>query len=357
MVSVRASPAFFTIGSLAPGSGAKSANRFGFAPKEIYTRGLDLKANVHAPLGANGTKVRTNDYEDIQFDEKQMARFGSGAFLPNSHIHRQYFPVRSYEIGPNGTITLETLISLLQESGINCVKGVGIEVDGLALTPEMCRRNIIWVMAKIQVEIDRYPTCGDFLEVDNWSATLGRTGIRRDSLIRDYKTGHTLLRASSYWLFINKETKKVVRMPDDLRETSAPYLMDSDPIVKDDGKEFPELDGTTADYICGGLKPRWSDLDGSQHVNNAKYIGWILEPVPWSILENYELCGITMEYKRECHLDCVVQSMTSTSSIESTSGPTQIQFSHLLTIENGPEIMKARTSWRPKSAHVLGNFI
>lgn len=25
------------------------------------------------------------------------------------------------------------------------------------------------------------------------------------------------------------------------------------------------------------LQPKWSDLDVNQHVNNVKYIGWILE--------------------------------------------------------------------------------
>lgn len=40
-------------------------------------------------------------------------------------------------------------------------------------------------------------------------------------------------------------------------------------------------------YIClevashgtfiSNLQPKWSDLDVNQHVNNVKYIGWILE--------------------------------------------------------------------------------
>lgn len=25
------------------------------------------------------------------------------------------------------------------------------------------------------------------------------------------------------------------------------------------------------------IQPRWSDMDANQHVNNVKYIGWILE--------------------------------------------------------------------------------
>lgn len=33
------------------------------------------------------------------------------------------------------------------------------------------------------------------------------------------------------------------------------------------------------------LQPRWADLDVNQHVNNVKYIGWILEV----ILVPYEL--------------------------------------------------------------------
>lgn len=30
-------------------------------------------------------------------------------------------------------------------------------------------------------------------------------------------------------------------------------------------------------FFSQNLQPRWSDLDVNQHVNNVKYIGWILE--------------------------------------------------------------------------------
>jgi len=35
------------------------------------------------------------------------------------------------------------------------------------------------------------------------------------------------------------------------------------------------------------LQPRWSDLDVNQHVNNVKYIGWILEVIDLLLLNSY----------------------------------------------------------------------
>lgn len=38
------------------------------------------------------------------------------------------------------------------------------------------------------------------------------------------------------------------------------------------------------------LQPRWSDLDVNQHVNNVKYIGWILEVINLLFLNCYLIC-------------------------------------------------------------------
>ncbi|KAD6794762.1 hypothetical protein E3N88_05658 [Mikania micrantha] len=94
-----------------------------------------------------------------------------------------------------------------------------------------------------------------------------------------------------------------------------------------------------------GKLPRWSDLDINQHVNNVKYIGWILESVPETIMKNYELASMTLEYCRECRKNSVLQSRTFVIGIDSgnIANCDHIDCEHLLQLEIGGdsgEIMK-----------------
>lgn len=46
----------------------------------------------------------------------------------------------------------------LQETALNHVKTAGLLVDGFGSTPEMSKRNLIWVVTKMQILVDRYPS-------------------------------------------------------------------------------------------------------------------------------------------------------------------------------------------------------
>ncbi|EPS60268.1 hypothetical protein M569_14536, partial [Genlisea aurea] len=140
-------------------------------------------------------------------------------------------------------------------------------------------------------------------------------------------------------------TRKLSKIPDEVRGEISGYFVDSPPIVEEDDQKLPKLDERTADYIRHGLTPRWSDLDLNQHVNNVKYIGWILESAPTSILEDHELAAMTLEYRRECKRDSVVQSLTS---VLDKDGGGEIECRHLLRLDGGGEIVKGRTGWRRK---------
>ncbi|KAI3769243.1 hypothetical protein L6452_00344 [Arctium lappa] len=66
---------------------------------------------------------------------------------------------RSYEIGDDRTASVGTLMNHLQETTLNHVKNVGLLRDGFGSMPEMCKKNLFWVVTKIQVLVDRYLTC------------------------------------------------------------------------------------------------------------------------------------------------------------------------------------------------------
>lgn len=409
MVAAAAAAAFFPLGNLPNESGAQTSGKLGgTAPASLNARGmkskssasrnLQVKASAQAPPKVNGFKVgvvegpRTEDeltssshprtfinqlpdwsmllaaittiflaaekqWMMLDWKPKRsnelIDSFSWGRIVEEGLVFRQNFSIRSYEIGADKTASIETMMNHLQETALNHVKSAGLLGDGFGSTPEMCKKNLIWVVSRMQVLVDRYPTWGDVVQVDTWVAASGKNGMRRDWLIRDCSTGDILMRASSLWVMMNKETRRLAKMPDEVRAEIGSHFVDTPPIIDEDSRKLPKLNDETADYIRSGLTPRWNDLDVNQHVNNVKYIGWILESAPLPIMESHELAAMTLEYRRECRRDSVVQSLTSVmgNNVGDLAHSGSVECQHLLRLEGGAEIVKGRTEWRPKFAN------
>ncbi|KAH0863551.1 hypothetical protein HID58_080762 [Brassica napus] len=272
-----------------------------------------------------------------------MDPFGLGRIVQDGLVYRQNFDIRSYEIGADRSASIETVMNHLQSAGL-----LG---DGFGSTPEMVKKNLIWVVTRMQVVVDKYPTWGDVVEVDTWVSKSGKNGMRRDWLVRDCNTGEILTRASSVWVMMNKVTRRLSKLPEEVRGEIEPYFVNSDPILAEDSRKLTKLDEKTADYVRSGLTPRWSDLDVNQHVNNVKYIGWILESAPVEMMEKHKLKSMTLEYRRECGRDSVLQSLTAVSGCDVGSLGTagEVECQHLLRLQDGAEVVKGRTVWSSKT--------
>ncbi|CAK9172276.1 unnamed protein product [Ilex paraguariensis] len=418
MVVIAFTSVFFPVASPPPNSSTKTSGNLSGMPARVHTwgiklkssfgssRGLQVTAHLQTPPKVNGTNVGVmedpksedetmpspppvtfiNQLPDwsmlldaittiflaaerrwIMLDWKpkrpdlRVEPFYYGRLLQDGLVFRQNFCIRSYEVGADCTATIETIMNILQETALNHVKTLGIQGDDFGATPEMSKRKLVWVVSKMKVLVDRHPTWGDVVQADSWTAAGGKNGIRRDCLLRDCKTGDILARASSLLVMMNKETRKLSRFPNEVRAEIGHYLVDSPPVLDEDGIKIPELDDNTADYVRTGLTPRWSDMDVNLHVNNAKYINWILESAPMQMLESHEsapmqmlesheVASMTLEYKKECRRDCAVQSLTSVLSngAGDLADSGYIECHHLLRLEGGPAVLKGRTEWRPK---------
>ncbi|XP_071689173.1 palmitoyl-acyl carrier protein thioesterase, chloroplastic-like [Rutidosis leptorrhynchoides] len=304
-----------------------------------------LKVNV--PAKVTVTRVGAIDSSSvIDLDVGRMV---------DRFIFRRNFDVRTYETGPDRKVSIETLMNILQETAINHIKAIGLLGDGLGLSPEMCKKNLIWVMGKMLVEVDSYPMCGDIIQVDTWKAAYGKIGMYSNWKLCDAKTGEILIRASCVWLMMNTETRKLSKFPDEVRDEFDKYFVDTPPIVNYDNQKWSTRNENTVHHVCHGLAPTWSDLDINQHVNNARYIGWILKSVPRIILEKYEIVNMALEYCQECRNDNVLQSHTFVvgTNDDKLADNGHVELEHLLELEigssgGGGEIMKGRTTWQSK---------
>ncbi|KAI3929766.1 hypothetical protein MKX01_025934 [Papaver californicum] len=310
---------------------------------------------------------------DIQWPLSKLKRrhnmlvdsFSQGKLVQGGYVFRQNFSIRSYEIGPHRTATIGTLINHLQETVANHVRGAGLLGDGFASTPEMTRRNLIWVVAKMQVLVDQYPSWGDVVQIDTWFTSASeKNGLANHWLLRDAITGQILAKATSVWILMNKKTRKLSKIPEEVRGELEPFQVKGElgsyfanhriP----EGRKLSKLHDNTADFVQAGLTTRLSDLDVHQHVNFSKYIGWILENAPPSILESHELYDMDLAFRRECGVGNVLKSLTAVvggSSFIEAGGI--IECDHMLQLENnGYEVMRGRTKWRPKVVDNIANI-
>lgn len=279
-----------------------------------------------------------------------------GQFVEDKFVYRQTFIIRSYETGPDKTATMETLMNLLQETALNHVASSGLAGNGFGATREMSLRKLIWVVTRIHIQVQRYSCWGDVIEIDTWVDAKGKNGMRRDWIIRDYHTREIITRATSTWVVMNRETRRLSKIPEPVRQELAPFYLHRAAIATEnnDNEKIDKLTDETAERIRTGLAPRWSDMDANQHVNNVKYIGWILESVPMNVLEDYDLTSMTLEYRRECRQSNLLESLTSPTPNaaafeDSNKHRPDMEYTHMLRMQaDKAEIVRARTEWHSK---------
>jgi len=313
-------------------------------------------------------------------------RLRPGGLAPDGFSYKENFTIRCYEVGVNRTATIEAVANLLQEVACNHAQSVGFSTDGFATTPAMRKRHLIWVAARMHIEVYKYPAWGDVTEIETWCQGEGKIGTRRDWILKDATTENIIGRATSTWVMMNQDTRRLYRVTDDVRDEYMVHCPKSLRLAfpeenNNSSKKIPKLEDP-AQHSRSGLMPRRADLDMNQHVNNVTYIGWVLESMPQEVLDTHELEMITLDYRRECNKDDIVESLTSllsepsdSSAVEngafpsngnaaSTNGAATIrspgslssnnsgfEFLHMLRLaESGFEINRGRTEWRRKLA-------
>ncbi|KAK7282071.1 hypothetical protein RIF29_10589 [Crotalaria pallida] len=323
---------------------------------------LCSNSRSHRVERVNGTKGNVI-HAPNESAEEALLSISRGRFVEGMFVFRQIFVIRSYEIGPDKTVTMETLMNFLQETALNHVPSLGIGGPGndFGVTLEMSIRNLIWVVTRIQVQVNRYSKWGDEIEVDTWFGAAGKNGMRRDWIVRDHKTKEIIARSTSTWALLNKVTRRLSKMPEEVKQEAVPFNFIKRAIAEEetDYEKIHKITDDTAEGIRSGMAPRWNDMDANLHVNNVKYIGWMLESVPKEVLKDYNMTSMTLEYRRECTESNLVESMTSPcekvvgdSNNNSSIRKPDLQYSHLLRLlDNKTELVRARTQWHLKQKH------
>ncbi|KAG5567277.1 hypothetical protein RHGRI_002735 [Rhododendron griersonianum] len=315
-----------------------------------------LRLTISTRRRNDAVSCEAAEYSSASSEKSVADRLWPGSLTEDRLSYKEKFIVRCYEVGINKTATVDSIANLLQEVACNHVQSCGYSTDGFGTTITMRKLHLIWVATRMHIEIYKYPARFSipYLETNVSSGPSNHILLVTINVFRVGLFGKLYL---SKFVMINQDTRKLAKVSDDVQKE---YLGFS---PREPRLAFPEEKNGSlkkiakledaAQYSRQGLVPRRAaDLDMNQHVNNVAYIRWVLESMPQEIIDTHELETITIDYKKECKEDDVVDSHTSPEPYNGTAAKGKedyCQFLHLLTLSgDGLEIGRCYTEWRKK---------
>lgn len=178
--------------------------------------------------------------------------------------HSEQFKIRASEVDFNGKATLPALCSLFQEvAGSHALK-LNFDISQL---PE---QNMTWVLHRMDIKIDHFPEWRETITIETWPAAGDALRAYRDYRILD-EHGAQIGCCLSYWMMINLETRRPTRMPQEMLDLRLKEIEHVLPVKASRMNPIEEFD------TKGNIRVRKSDLDMNRHVNNARYVEWMME--------------------------------------------------------------------------------
>lgn len=199
--------------------------------------------------------------------------------------YKKTFQIPYYESDKNRKATTLSILKYLGETSGAHTDSLGFNVENLKKT------NYGWMLNRWKVRIDRYPNVNEKITIETWSSGVDRFYATREFIIYNEEKVE-IGRASTVWIFIDMTRKRPVRIPAD-------FIQKIKPIRERAFSEFYDFkkDVDIKDYI--DFHVRRSDIDYNNHVNNTKYLSWMIETIPELVYENYMLHEFEIIYKKE----------------------------------------------------------
>lgn len=201
------------------------------------------------------------------------------------------YNIESSDIDPNHELKLSSLFRMMQDAATDAVHALG---HGLKA---MENDNLMWVITRHELEIYRNFKFTEKVVVKTYAGKDMLFIFPRYFQIENEK-GEILMRASSTWCVLSSLNRKVV---------TKPFGNEKFPLEHLDGElELPikiqcPLLNKNEDRIV-----RYSDVDLNGHLNNTKYIEYVLDLHSLDFLNSHQIKRFVINYEHEAKYGDVI---------------------------------------------------
>ena len=203
--------------------------------------------------------------------------------------HIEHIVVQAYQCDRYGYLRPIMLMNFLQGAAES-------HAEELGAGRTYCESNgFAWVVTHNMVDVIELPRTKDEITLTTWPSYHDGLRAYRDFEIRG-SDGRLLVRATSQWVLINLETRRLLRLSDSLESWGSLDERAWDVAFNKAPKFEPEK---THEIKC-----RFDDIDVNQHINNAVYAVWATESVGFEFRNTHQLSGIEIYFEHEIPANC-----------------------------------------------------
>jgi medium-chain acyl-[acyl-carrier-protein] hydrolase len=248
----------------------------------------------------------------------------------NPRLLEKDYKVHVYETGPDGKLSLSAFFDYLQDIASDHAVKLGYGRD------DLMKKNHFWVLSRIYAEISIWPSWGDRIIIRTWPK-----GIDGAFALRDYEAcfadGNIFARATSSWLIIDLDTKKIQR-PENTLFIASSELTRKNSLPRNAGK----LDPLPPDSrIVHEINVRISDLDINLHANNVKYLRWVTDSCDLNFVLKNEPYSAEINYLAESRVNDTI-----IIKVADNNDGSKILNSSLVRLHDNKELCRIRIGWK-----------
>jgi medium-chain acyl-[acyl-carrier-protein] hydrolase len=235
--------------------------------------------------------------------------------------------IHSYDVDFSKKASVESICRYFLEAAWNHAEALGFGFEQLA------KNDKLWVLSRFIVSFASYPVWGDKVKLFTWPRPGTSLFAYRDFELLN-SAGQPQVAGTSGWLIIDRRTRRPQRMADFL---AALNLTSSRMAVSQPLEKLPEMPASAISEHC--FTPKYSDFDLNQHVNSARYLGWILDSYSFQYHSSHCLSNLAVNYLGEIRREQQLRLVTY------QAGP--LDFYHsILDPVTEQSLFRARLQWQ-----------
>lgn len=239
-------------------------------------------------------------------------------------IYEQKFYVFSYLVDDKRCLTLSNLMCFLQEAA-------GTHSDNADVGWSFLQsENMFWAVTKFYLKINRLPEWKEEILIKTWAKPVELIIHPRDFEVFD-KDGNSIIKVSSEWVILDK---KHFRPQKHVFEGEA-KIMSTNNVIDE---KIPKVQKLDLNKNSAFKKVLHSDIDMNKHVNNTRYLMWVIDEYDTEFLKNNTVSS--------CIINFVSQATIETHYAVQKSEIAPNQFVSTIFSEDGfKELCRIQLNW------------